>query len=107
MSHAIAISATLKINQMMPTSFAEENCWFKHPADLDKSQVHSLPGYRGQINGGNLDGISLAVVCWSFTAKEMEELQRNGGVIYVAMLGGLAPHSIGTSFASVSQSLDT
>jgi hypothetical protein len=86
---------------MIPATFAGSNCTFKAPSDMDETQVLSIDGFLGSIGGGNLDGSQFVVVAWKPTPEELAELNQ-GGLVYLSMLGGLAPHFITTDFGFAS-----
>ena len=83
---------------MSPATFPQANCGFTAPSDMDESQVLTIYGDQGIIQGGNLDGSHFMVVAWKPTAEELQTLQQ-GGLVYLSMLGGLAPHFLTVSFA--------
>lgn len=83
---------------MHPVAFPQANCHFGPPPGLDASQVACVPAYRGTIIGGNLDGSDVCVVAWEPSAEDIERI-RNGQPVYVAMMGGLAPHFLCTEIS--------
>ena len=74
------------------------NKTFVAPADLDHSQVAPITAFAGEVpSGHNLDGAGFVVVAWKPTSEEIESL-RQGGLIYISMLGGIPPHFVTTDF---------
>lgn len=82
---------------MIPEKFPEANCNFGPPSELEESQCYSVVGYRGQIQGGSCDGLEQVVVAYRFTEAELEFLKEKK-VIYLSMIGGLAPHFLSYNF---------
>lgn len=83
---------------MTPVDFPEANLRFKAPVGLE--QVQTIAGYSSQVERGSLDGASICVVAWRPTPEELNALIC-GEPIYLAMIGGLLPHYLGTSFKEV------
>jgi hypothetical protein len=84
---------------MIPCEFKEQNCIFNTPPDLDESQCGPIHASQRFIKGGNLDGAPFVVVAWKPSPEELKELQ-NGNPVFIGMVGGLAPHTVQTSFES-------
>jgi hypothetical protein len=82
---------------MTPAIFPEANQNFKAPEDLDESQVFTIPAYSGNIQGGNLDGAPVVVTAWLPSPEDLERLNA-GGAVYLAVIGGLPPHLMATTF---------
>ena len=82
---------------MNAINFPEANKNLGAPTGLDESQVKTIPAFFGQITGGNLDGLNMIVVAWKPSLREIEEL-KNGGSVFLTVIGGLPPHFISTSF---------
>ena len=84
---------------MTPIKFKEANTQFGPPPDLTESQCQSIPAYVGKISGGSIDGSQVVVVAWKPSPDELIDL--NAGIpVYLAMIGGLAPHLLTTNFES-------
>lgn len=82
---------------MTPVEFPQSNVIMTAPDGLDESQVLSIPGFRANIEGGNLDGLQMVIVAWK--PNEAEILQMiHGAPIFLRCIGGLPPHSIHTTF---------
>lgn len=82
---------------MIPTSFPQVNMNFTAPPGLDESQVMTIPGFVGQIEGGNLDGSHVVIVAWQPDAADLARLNA-GAPVFLQVLGGLAPHCLMTEF---------
>lgn len=82
---------------MRPVHFPEANTHFTPPPDLEESQCLTVSGYSGTVRSGSVDGSQVTVVAWKLTEEEIEAL-RGGALLYVSMLGGLAPHLLTLSF---------
>ena len=80
---------------MMPADFPQANAKFRCPNGMDESQVITIPGFVGKLDGGNLDGADVVIVAWIPSKEELEDLN-NGGAIFLQVLGGLPPHSLTT-----------
>lgn len=60
----------------------------------------TIPACITDIAGGSVDGHTAVVVAWQ--PNELDKLRiSQGEPIFLSMLGGLAPHVIGTSFEDV------
>lgn len=78
----------------------KHNAVFKAPDDMDQSQVHSIPAFKGTIpHGSNLDGADFVVVAWRPDAEDLKRLLE-GGMVYLTCLGGLPPHFLSTYFSA-------
>jgi hypothetical protein len=82
---------------MKPVRFAEANAVFGAPPDLDESQCMSIPAFLGPIEGGNLDGQSVAIVAWQPEPSDLQRLAA-GHPVYLLCCGGLPPHCLMTEF---------
>jgi len=87
---------------MIPITFPEANHKFGPPKGYDESQVRTIPAFVGEVNGGSVDGSFQVIVAWKPTKEEVKQLI-DGAPIFVTMMGGLAPHALGTSFKSLRQ----
>jgi len=85
---------------MTPVHFPEENTVYGPPPGFAESQVASVPAYQGTIQQGSLEGSTMVVVAWKPTLQEVEDIRR-GLPIYLAVMGGLPPHILGTTFYDV------
>lgn len=85
---------------MIPVDFEESNTNYGPPSDLDESQCATVKAYRGTVLGGPVDGVEISVVAWKPSPQEISDILA-GSPIYVSVMGGLAPHVLGTSFKSV------
>lgn len=83
---------------MIPQQFPEANKVYRAPAGFTDTQVVPIPAFQGEAVGGSCDGQMITVVAWRPTPWEIERLE-GGGVVYLTMFGGLAPHMLTTSFA--------
>jgi hypothetical protein len=86
---------------MNPVSFPQANQTFGPPADLEESQCQPIRAFLGKIEGGSCDGSDIVVVAWQPSRYDLE-LILSGSPIFISMIGGLAPHCVGTSFDEVS-----
>lgn len=75
-----------------PIKFPEANTTFNPPPDMTAEQVLPIPAYRGQYEGGSVDGSACVVVAYKMNSEAIQLLLRNGGIFYFSMMGGLAPH---------------
>lgn len=82
---------------MKPIYFPESNCEFGPPADMDESQVMKIFAYRGDVQGGSVDGSQQVIVAWMPNSLEKAAIFQ-GAPIYISMMGGLAPHFLTTTF---------
>lgn len=88
---------------MKPAEFPEANTIFGPPDGMAVDQVHPIHSWLGSVNGGSLDGMSLVITAWRPTPEEIEQL-KNGGLVYIAMIGGLMPHNLNTDFETARRS---
>lgn len=86
---------------MTPEKFPEANITFGPPSELEESQCQSVSGYRGQVQGGSCDGLQQVIVAYRFTQAELEFLMEKK-VIYLSMIGELAPHFLSYNFHQAS-----
>ncbi len=82
---------------MSPSEFPEQNTTFSPPPGYDESQINYIDGYSGKVEGGNLDGMPVAVVAWKPSPEDLQRLL-SGGVVYLGVCGGLVPHVLATDF---------
>lgn len=82
---------------MTPTNFPECNGRFRAPPDLDPSQCLTIDAYKGNVQGGSMDGCPIVVVAWKPSDNELDRLNQ-GHPIYMSTVGGLSPHFLTTSF---------
>lgn len=82
---------------MSPVDFPEANSNFGPPPDMSESQVVPIRAFTHQVAGGSCDGSAQVVVGWKPDARELA-IMNEGGIIYISMLGGLAPHYPSMSF---------
>lgn len=64
---------------------------------MSEEQVKTIPGYIGELQGGNLDGGCVIVVAWKPTPDELIDLAQ-GKPVFLSCIGGLPPHFLSTSF---------
>lgn len=77
--------------------FAQANISYAPPPDLSEIQCRTIRAYQGKIEGGSCDGAMQVVVAYRLTPEEIGRL-RGGGLLYITMIGGLAPHYPSLSF---------
>lgn len=82
---------------MTPADFPESNIAMRAPADLDESQCGTIRAWRGEINGGSVDGVLAHVVAWKPSPLEVSRILA-GFPIFLSVVGGLPPHFLTTSF---------
>jgi hypothetical protein len=82
---------------MTPATFPECNCTFGPPPDLVESQCRSIPAYQGSVDRGSVEGSRIVVVAYKPDEAELEHLAQ-GGLLFLSMMGGLAPHFITCCF---------
>lgn len=87
----------LCLNQMNPILFPECNTKFGPPEGYSEDHCKTIPAYVGMINEGCWEGSNLVVVAWKPTPEELADLNQDG-VIYVAVIGGLMPHALSTTY---------
>lgn len=85
---------------MHPVAFPQVNTQYGPPPDLEESQCKTIPAFRGAVECGSVDGATMVVVAWRPDPQDLSRLQA-GGFVYLVMIGGLAPHIIGTDFEEV------
>jgi hypothetical protein len=83
---------------MTPVKFPQVNITYGPPAGMAESQVQSIPAYDGQVQGGSCDGCRQVVVAYQLDAADLEVLKDNDGIIFLSMIGGLAPHYLSFDF---------
>jgi hypothetical protein len=83
---------------MIPADFAESNTVFGPPPDMTKEQVEPIRAYVGEVARGSCEGARLIVVAWAPSAEERAAIEK-GSLVYLTMIGGLAPHFLTTDFA--------
>ncbi len=76
---------------MNPVLFPEANCNYAPAPDLEESQCQPVKAYRGQVQGGSVDGCQIVVTAWLPTKAELEELNQ-GKSLFLSFIGGLPPH---------------
>lgn len=82
---------------MTPCEFPQANTIYGPPDDLEESQCQRVHAYKGQVQGGSVDGAALVVVAWQPDFVDLDRLAA-GYPLYLTMMGGLAPHFITTTF---------
>lgn len=82
---------------MNATTFKGANAEVKAPEDLTETQCLTISAYVGKVEGGSCDGARQVIVAWQPTSAELEALNA-GAPVFLAVLGGLPPHTITTSF---------
>lgn len=82
---------------MNSTTFPEANCAFSAPDDLNEKQCMTIPAFAGQVESGSCDGARQVIVAWQPTPEELTALNA-GAPVFLAVLGGLPPHYLTTSF---------
>lgn len=82
---------------MNPIEFPQANVRYGPPPDLEESQCMTIPAYKGTVEGGSVDGCEQVVVAWKPTEHDVERI-KNGELIFISMIGSLAPHFLTTSF---------
>jgi hypothetical protein len=83
---------------MNVVQFPECNVVFGPPPDMEESQVRRIPAFQGKAEGGGCDGADIVVVAYQLTPQELLALAQQQGVIYLSMIGGLAPHYLSFNF---------
>lgn len=86
---------------MTPSDFPDSNSVFGPPPGLEESQCLSIPAYVGEVRGGSCDGLRHVIVAWRPSEEELRDLQQ-GGLVYLSVIGGLAPHYLSTDFHTAS-----
>lgn len=82
---------------MDPVEMPISNATYGPPAGYQESQVRTVSAYRGEIPGPNsMEGDLFVVVAWKPSEEDLERL-RQGGLIYMSMVGGLCPHFLTTN----------
>lgn len=84
---------------MIPIHFPQANTTFGPPPDLTDEQCGTVHAYRGTVERGSVEGTPHVIVAWKPDKLDLEAINR-GEPIFIAMLGGLAPHMLTTSFES-------
>jgi hypothetical protein len=83
---------------MSPIHFPQANVEFTAPADMEESQVATIPAHRGTIERGSIEGAPVIVTAWKPTREELQTLIQGGPVFVAFICDGLPPHLIGTTF---------
>lgn len=83
---------------MIASDFPESNLRIGPPPDLEESQCHTIPAYRGQIQGGSCDGLPQIVVAWVPTAEELGAINAGKPIFLSFVCEGLPPHFPSMSF---------
>lgn len=87
---------------MTPVSFPQVNTAFRAPADMEESQVATIPAFKGNAIGGSCDGASIVVTAWLPSRGEIQRII-GGAPIYLTVMGdGLPPHLLSTDFNTAS-----
>jgi len=82
---------------MIAMDFDEANTSYGPPPDLADCQCRTIAAFQGRVQGGSMDGETMVVVAWQPTDDERAALAA-GGLVFLTMMGGLAPHFLTTSF---------
>ena len=82
---------------MIPVEFNEANQVFGPPPGMTVEQVVPVHAFVGEVQGGSCDGVPMVVVAWRPDPEDLAALN-NGALVYLAVLGGLPPHVVSTSF---------
>lgn len=83
---------------MTPSPFKQQNVKFLPPPSFDVSQVAPVDAFRGVVEGGNVDGQKVVIVCWIPSDEDRERIM-TGAPIYMTQFGGqLSPHCLTTYF---------
>jgi len=82
---------------MSPAEFPEANQVFGPPQGMDVNQVMPIKAFVGQILGGSCDGMQMVVVAWRPEPEDLVALN-DGALVYLAVIGGLPPHAVTTTF---------
>jgi hypothetical protein len=86
-----------KIKFMEPSEIPVSNATYGPPIGYAESQVQSIKAYRGDVPGPSpMEGDLFVAVAWKPSAEDLQRLQE-GGLIYLTMIGGLAPHFLTTN----------
>lgn len=81
---------------MESVPFDMQNTVFGPPTGFTEGQIATIPAHLGEIPGPHaLEGSKFVVVAWKPSHEDLQCLI-NGGVIYLTMVGGLAPHFLTT-----------
>lgn len=76
---------------MNPTGFPQANVVATPPSGMDETQVHTIPMFRGEYDGGNLDGAAICISAWLPTAEEINQINQ-GEPIFLLFVGGCPAH---------------
>lgn len=82
---------------MIPVNFPEANITYGPPPGFEAEQVTPIRAYRGQAAGGSVDGVDIVVVAWQPSDDDLVILKQ-GGVVYLSVIGGLPAHFLTTDF---------
>jgi len=82
---------------MIPAEFPEANQVFGPPQGMSVEQVMPVHAFVGEVHGGSCDGVNMIVVAWRPEPEDLVALCE-GGLVYFAVLGGLPPHVVSTTF---------
>lgn len=83
---------------MNPVNFLDSNTTYNPPDDYEGDAIEAIFAYKGQADGGPLDGYPVIVTAWKPSEEELAQLVA-GGVVYMSQLScGLHPHFLSTEF---------
>lgn len=83
---------------MTPTNFPEANIHFGKPPDWDESQCGAMPGFRGTITNGTLDGQPVVITAWQPDESDIARIVAGAPVFLMICGECLPPHAIATQF---------
>lgn len=82
---------------MSPTNFPQSNCSLGPPGEYDTTDIAVIDAYRGQVQGGRLDGSNITVVAWKPDEQDLEKLQR-GEAVFLAFIDIAPMHTVTVGF---------
>lgn len=85
---------------MIPAQFVQQNSVFGSP-DNNPNTI-PIAAFKQTIPRGPWEGAELVVVAWKPDAEDVKRLLE-GGVVYVACIGGLPHHFLKTKFEEIFQ----
>lgn len=78
---------------MEASNFDQSNITMEPPDGVSCDEVMPISAFMGE----NASGQRVTITCWKITKEELEELHRNGGRVWLTILGlGMPPVTLTT-----------
>lgn len=80
-----------------PTNFDGSNAKYGPPEGMDEDQVRTLFAWRGELATSAADETPVVVTCWKLTNREMKQLEKSRGKLWLTVIGrGMPPVFLST-----------